>query len=317
MWITVIRRIITSVVTIFFCSVLVFVLRYLLPGGPIEDMALGAAGSGTISHKQILALEEQFGLNHPIAVQYLDWLRAAVHGDLGISFFTGVPVSSLIVEHAAPSLELILASLAISTTVGVPLGVYAAVKRQRKFGPVFLTLTGLGISLPDFWVATMLAAVVGLDLGILPAIGYTSISQGIGPNIRTMILPTLSLSIVAIAFISRHVYNAMSQVLGSPFVRTAWAMGLPARTVYIRWALRNSLVPVVTFLPLAFTSLIGGTVVVEYVFNIPGLGTEIVTAVTQEDYPVVQGLILLAGVAVALVNLIGDLAVGMIDPRTR
>ena len=309
------RRLITSGLTILICTVLVFAFRYLLPGGPVEAEIFSSGQA--VTHAEVIAMDRQYGLDRPIFVQYADWIIGLAHGSFGSSFGNDVSVGTLLGERAGPSIEIIVGALLLALLLGCTLGAWSAIRRDRVTGRAILAATGLGISIPDFWLATILASVVGLTWRLLPAIGFVPISAGIGANLRSVALPILSLGLIAGALLARHTFSSMSHALNSPFVRTAWAMGLPPRIVYLRCALPNAVSPVIILLPLIFTSLIGGTVLVENVFDIPGLGSEIVTAVSQQNYPVIQALVLLTSVVVAVLNLLSDLTQALIDPRVR
>jgi peptide/nickel transport system permease protein len=311
----ILRRLATSIPTIFVSTILVFALRYLLPGGPVQAMIGG--GSGQYTASQIAAIEARLGLNAPVPVQYWHWLTGVLHGNLGTSYYSQQPVSTVIGPRVIPSLELIVGALIVSTVVGGGLGMIAAVKRGRPAGKVIQLASGLGLSIPDFWLAAVAAGVLRLTWDIFPAVGFTPLSQSLSGNIDTLTLPVLVLSVVTGSFLARHVSSAMAGALDSPYIRTAWAMGLPPRTIYLNCALRNAVAPVITFIPLAFTALVGGTVLVENIFAIPGLGTEIVSSVTNEDYPVVQAIVLLVGVLVAVLNLLADIGLALFDPRIR
>lgn len=312
----ILRRLGTAIPTILLSTILVFALRYLLPGGPVEAM-IGGSGGGQYTPKQIAVLKARLGLDKPLPVQYWHWLTNAVHGDLGTSYYSQAPVTTVLGPRIAPSLELIIGALLVSLVVGGGLGMLAAIRRAHTSGQIIQLGTGLGLAVPDFWLAAIAAGFLGLTLGIFPAVGFTPLSHGLPANLNTVILPILVLSVVTGSFLARHVSSAMSAVLETPYIRTAWAMGLPGRKVYLVCALRNALGPVITFIPLAFAALIGGTVLVENIFAIPGFGTAIVTSVTNEDFPVVQGIVLLVGVLVAVLNLLADIALVVIDPRTR
>lgn len=309
------RRLATSIPTILVSTVLVFALRYLLPGGPVQAMLGG--GTGQYTARQIAAIEARLGLNAPVPVQYWRWLVGVLHGNLGTSYYSQQPVTTVIAPRVIPSLELIIGALVVSTVVGGGLGILAAVKRGRPAGKTIQLATGLGLSVPDFWLAAIAAGVLGLTLNIFPAVGFTPLSQSLTGNIDTLILPVLVLSVVTGSFLARHVSSAMAGALDSPYIRSAWAMGLPPRKIYLNCALRNAVAPVITFIPLAFTALVGGTVLVENIYAIPGLGTEIVSSVTNEDYPVVQAIVLLVGVLVAVLNLLADIGLAFFDPRIR
>lgn len=311
----ILRRLLTSIVTILVTTVLVFCFRFLLPGGPVQNM-LGGTGEAT-SAQQVEILTERLGLDRPVIVQYFIWLKGVVQGDLGRSYYSSEQVTTVLRDRLVPSLELIIGALLVATIVGGVLGVYSAIRRQRLGGRAVLGYTGLAIAVPDFWLAAIAAGVFGLALGVFPAVGYTPLAEGLWANIHSVTLPILVLSITSGGFLARHLHSSMASVLSSPYTRTGWAVGLPPRTMYLNWALRNALGPTITFLPLAFAALVSGTVLVENVFNIPGLGTVIVDSVSQQDYPVVQGIVLLIGVLVAVLNLLADLMLAAIDPRVR
>jgi peptide/nickel transport system permease protein len=313
----ILSRLVTSTLTIWLCTVLVFAFRYLLPGGPVQDMLGSGAAGGQTSPAQIAAIEARLGLDRSVPIQYWDWIKNAVHLDLGTSYYSSEPVRTVLGQRIVPSLELILGALVVSLLVGVAVGIFAAARRRQTSGRIALALTGLGISVPDFWMATIAAGVLGMTLKVFPAVGFTPLSDSLGRNVRTLELPVLVLSVVTGSFIARHVHSAMSNALDSPYIRLAWAMGLSPRRVYLTCALPNALGPVITFVPLAFAALVGGTVLVESVFNIPGLGTEIVSSVSNQDYPVVQGIVLMVGIMVAILNLAADLVLAAIDPRVR
>jgi peptide/nickel transport system permease protein len=306
----------TSIPTILLSTVLIFALRFLLPGGPVQAM-LGGGAEGEITPEQIVALKQRFGLDAPVPVQYWRWLTGLLHGDMGVSYYSQQPVTTVLGDRVLPSLELIVGSLLVSIVIGLVLGIVAAVRRTRTSGKTVRIVTGLGIAIPDFWLGAIAAGTLGLGLGIFPAVGFTAMSESLGRNLYTLTLPVLVLAVVTGSFLARHISSAMSAALDSPYIRTAWAMGLPSRTIYLNCALRNALGPVITFIPLAFAGLVGGTVLVEIIFAIPGLGTEIMRSVTSQDYPVVQGIVLLVGVLVAVLNLLADILLAVIDPRIR
>lgn len=318
----IIRRILTSAITVVGCSILVFVLRYLLPGGPIQDMIGGSGadaggGGGNVPISEIRVLEARFGLNKPVYTQYWDWIDQIFHGNFGRSYYSDEPVRTVLVQRLGPSLELIVGALVIAVVLGGGLGIYSAIRRERLGGRVVLALTGLGISIPDFWLATIAAGYLGLKLGLFPPLWPAGPNPSFVGSIHYIILPVLLLSIVTGAFICRQLHSSMATALRSPYIRTAWAMGLKPRTIYLNYALRNAVGPVFTLIPLAFAALISGTVLIEYIFNIPGLGSEIVTAVINLDYPVVQATVLLLAIVVAILNMLADIGLGVLDPRIR
>lgn len=309
------RRLVTSTITIFTTTVVVFSLRFILPGGPVESI-LGQS-SGLVTQQQVDALKERLGLDRSPVEQYWIWLKGVFHGDLGHSYYSSEPVTRVLGSAVGSSVELIIGALVVCTIVGGGLGMFAAIYRHRRSGKAVLALTGLGLSIPDFWVATIASAVFGLSLGIFPAVGYNPLSTGLGNNIYSLVLPVLVLSMVTGCFLARLLYSSLVETFETAHVHTAWAMGLRPRTVYFRWALRAAVGPVITFLPIAVAALISGTVLVENVFNIPGVGTQIVQSVLHQDYNVLQAVVLGAAVVVAVLNLLADLAGAAIDPRIR
>jgi len=311
------RRLLTSIPTILLTTVIVFLLRYLLPGGPVQNALGGSGGAGVVTPEALEALKERYGLDRPAVTQYFDWLGGVLRGDLGRSYYSQEEVTTILQQRIGPSLVLIVGALLVALVVGGGVGMYCAVKHDRPSGRVLLAFTGLGVAIPDFWLAAIASGFLGLYLGIFPPVGYTPISEGLWPHLHSVILPILVLSVVTGAFIARHLYSSMTSALNAPYTRTAWAIGLTPRTVYLNWALRNAVGPVITFLPLAFAALIAATVLVEFVFNIPGLGTVIIESVLNQDYPVVQGVVLLIGVVVAVLNLIADVMLAFLDPRLR
>lgn len=312
----VLRRLATSAITIITTSVVVFALRFVLPGGPVEDI-LGHS-SGVVTQVQVDALKKRLGLDSSPIAQYWTWVKGVLHGDLGQSYYSSEPVTRILGQALIPSIELIVGALIVCVLVGGGLGLFAATKRHTRAGRFVLAVTGLGLSIPDFWFATIAAGVFGLSLGIFPAVGYNTISaDGWAANLYSITLPVLVLSMVTASFLARHLYNSLVETLDRPHVRTAWAMGLSPGTVYLRWALRAAVAPVLTFIPLAVAALISGTVLVEVVFNIPGAGTQIVQSVLHQDYNVLQAVVLGSAVLVAVLNLGADLVTAAIDPRVR
>lgn len=311
------RRLLTAIPTILLTTLIVFLLRYLLPGGPVQNALGGSGGAGVVTPEALEALKERYGLDKPAATQYLDWLQGIVHGDLGRSYYSQEQVTTILGQRLGPSLVLIGGALLLALVVGGGVGMFCAIKRDRPSGRAVLASTGLGVSVPDFWLAAIASGFLGLYLGLFPAVGYTPVSEGLVPHLHSVTLPILVLSLATGAFIARHLHSSMTAVLDQPYARTAWAMGLAPRTVYFNWALRNAVAPVITFLPLAFAALIAATVLVEFVFNIPGLGTVIIESVLNQDYPVVQGVVLLIGILVAVLNLLADIVLALLDPRLR
>lgn len=307
------RRLAAFVPTLILVVIIAFVLEHIVPGGPAEAL-IGIDGGGAAA---IATINRQLGLNKPLVAQFISYLNHLIHGQLGESYITSTPVRSLIGQRLQPSVELIIGALVVSVIVGGGAGVFSAVKRNSRLGKVILTASGAGLAVPDFWIGALASGIIGVSLALLPPSGYQPISAGLVPNLRTVILPIVVLSIPTSAFICRHLRSGMVAALESPYIRTAWAMGVRPWWIYSRFALRNAVTPLITFLPLVVSGLIGGTVVVEYIFGIPGLGSLIVNATTDRDYVTLQAVVLLIGVVVLVLNLLADLVVFAIDPRSR
>ena len=306
------QRAAALVPTLFIVSVAVFLLRVLIPGGPAEAI-LGTNATPSA----VKVLNQQLGLNRPLVTQYLSWIGNMFRGNLGISYFSRQPVSTVISQRLAPTIELVIGSLLVALVLGSLIGIWAAIHYQDTVGRAVLGATGLGLSIPDFWLATIASGVFGLTLKLVPAVGFTPLSAGIGTNLRSVVLPIAVLSLSSGAFFARHFQSSMVAALRSPYTRTAWAMGLRPREVYWTYGVRNSLGPVITYLPLVVAGLVGASVIVEIVFAIPGLSSEIVNAVTDRDYSVLQAVVLLLAGTVVILNFLADTALAIIDPRTR
>ena len=307
------RRLASFVPTLILVVMIAFILEHIVPGGPAEAL-VGIDGGGSAA---LAAINHELGLDKPLAVQFVSYLNQLVHGQLGESYITSTPVRSLIAERLQPSAELIIGALVVSVLLGGGAGILSAIKRDSFPGRAILSASGAGLAVPDFWIGALASGLIGVSLGILPSSGYTPIADGLIPNLRTVIMPIAVLSLPTSAFICRHMRSGMVAALESSYIRTSWAMGVRPPWVYYRFALRNAVSPLITFLPLVISGLIGGTVVVENIFNISGLGSLIVTATTDRDYVTLQAVVLLIGVLVLLLNLLADLAHYLVDPRVR
>ena len=307
------RRLVAFAPTLLIVAIITFALEHIVPGGPALAL-VGASGGGS---RTIALINQQLGLNKPLLVQFASYIGHVLQGQLGQSYINHAPVSTIIAQHLGPTIELIAGALVLSLIVGAGAGILSAVKRDTRLGQLILTASGGGLSIPDFWLATLAAGVVGVDLRLLPATGYVPLGDGLVANLRTMVMPVIILSIPTSAFICRHLRSSMAAALESPYIRTSWAMGVRAPVIYFRFALRNAVTPVINFLPLVISGLIGATVIVEFVFAIPGIGSEIISAVTDRDYPTLQAIVLIVAVVVLVLNLLADVAVGAIDPRVR
>ena len=293
-------------------ALFVFLLLHLSPGDPATVIAGDYASPADIAR-----IRAQLGLDQPLYIQFTTWVGQLLHGDLGVSIFSNLPVTQLIQQRIEPTLALALFTLTLSILVAVPLGVLAAWKAGSWIDRSVMAFSVLGFSTPVFVLGYGLIYVFSLKLGLFPVQGFTSISDGLWPFIHRLILPSLTLSAIFIALFARITRASVLDILEEDYIRTARAKGLTNRTVLMRHALRNAAVPIVTVIGIGFALLIGGVVVTESVYNIPGLGRLTVDAVLRRDYPVIQGIILVFSATYVLVNLIIDILYVVLDPRIR
>jgi peptide/nickel transport system permease protein len=304
------RRLLMAIPVLLGVSLVAFALVRLVPGDPITALL----GPG-YNEQQAATLREKYALDRPMPVQYLAWLGRAVRGDFGESFFTGQPVLRAIMERLPVTLELTLIGVTFAVLVGVPLGIASAV-RPGKFVDHAARFIGLlGISLPGFWLGTVLILLVSLRLGLLPSGRFVHLWEDPVENLRRMVLPGLALGMAVAAVVMRTARSAMLEVVGQDYIRTARAKGMGERGILIHHALRNALVPVVTVIGLQAGYLLGGSVVIEQVFSLPGLGRLALQAITSRDYALLQGTVLFVALAFVLVNLAVDLLYARLDPR--
>lgn len=308
------RQVLLALPALFGVLVSVFLLMRSIPG----DVVTGLVGfQGTVSPERMDELRRLFGLDLPIHVQFGQWFGAALQGDLGSSLRTGRPVVQDLLLRFPVTLELSLLSMLIALAIAIPLGVLAALQRGRMTDLVVSVFALLGLSLPGFFLGILLILLFSLQLGWLPPAGYIPLNEGLWDNLRHMILPAASLGVILAAAVTRIVRSTMLEVLGRDYVRTARAKGLADRRVTYRHALRNALIPVVTVVGLQFGTLLGGAVIIEQVFSLPGVGRFALEGINLRDYPVVQGAVLLIAAAFIAVNLFVDVVYVLIDPRVR
>ena len=321
----VLRRLVSLVAILFGVSILVFLLVHLAPGDPVRIM-LGEEATQI----DIDRLNRLYGFDQPLPVQYLRWINNALQGDLGLSIRQQLPVAQLVSERMPATIELAMWSLAIAIGVGIPLGVLSAVRRNTwiDLGSMFAAL--VGVAAPNFWVGLILLSQLALHVAWLP-IGGRGPSFGdamvalvtrfdglvLWDHVRYALLPALALGTSIMALITRLTRSSLLEVLGRDYVRTARAKGLKGLTVVYGHALKNALLPVVTVVGVQFGYLLGGSIVIEVVFSWPGVGRLIVNAISQRDFPVVQGSVLMLAVVFAFVNLLVDLSYSLLNPRIR
>jgi len=306
------RRILSTLPVLVIVAVLVFLVLRLAPGDPAAILAGDAA-----STEQIARIRVQLGLDKPIVAQFAIWAGNLLSGDLGESFYYKMKVTTLIGQRLEPTLALATLTILVAVLVAVPLGVAAAWRFGGWFDRALMGFSVLGFSVPVFVLAYILIYVVSLKLGLLPVQGYRRIGDGFWPFLRHLILPSVTLSVIYIALIARVTRASVLEALGEDYIRTARAKGLTELRVLVRHALANAAVPIVTVVGIGIALLIGGVVVTESVYAIPGLGRLTVDAVLARDFPTVQGLILFFSFTYVLVNLLIDLSYVFLDPRIR
>ena len=306
------RRLLATIPVMAIVAVLVFSMLRLTPGDPASIIAGAAATSADIA-----GIRDKLGLDRPIVEQFAIWIDNLARGDLGESFFFKKTVASLVADRLEPTLALATLTLVWSIVVAVPLGVVAAYKQGTWVDRVVMGFSVLGFSVPVFVIGYVLIYVFAIELAWLPVQGYQPLRDGVGGFLQRLVLPSLTLSVIYIALIARITRTSVLEVLGEDYIRTARAKGLPRSTVLMRHALRNAAVPIVTVIGIGAALLIGGVVVTESVFSIPGLGRLTVDAVLARDYPTVQAVILLFSLVYVLLNLLVDVAYTFLDPRIR
>ncbi len=313
----VIRRVLSTIPVMGVVALFVFSLLYIAPGDPAAIIAGDQASPADVER-----IRQALGLDRPFLVRFGDWLWHILHGDLGTSIFTNLPVTHMIAQRIQPTVSLMAITLVISLTVAIPLGVVAAWKQGSWIDRVAMVISTLGFSVPVFVVGYVLAYTFALDgfnvnIGFFPVQGYTPIENGIGPWFMNLLLPSIALGLVYMALIARITRATMLEVLSQDYVRTARAKGAGQSSILFVHALKNAAVPIVTVVGIGFASLIGGAVVTESVFAIPGLGRLTVDAILRRDYPIIQGVVLMFSFVYVLVNLGVDLLYTLFDPRIR
>src|ERR1700737_1004087 len=308
----VIRRILATIPVMAVVALFVFSLLYIAPGDPAAVIAGDQATPADVER-----IRQSLGLDRPFLVQFGEWGWKIVHANLGPSMFTGLPVTKLIAQRIEPTLSLMAVTLVFAISVAVPLGVVAAWRAGSLLDRAIMAFAVLAFSLPVFVVGYLLAYVFALELEWLPVQGYTPLAAGFWPWLENLILPAVALGCVYIALIARITRASMLEVLQQDYIRTARAKGLGQRSILFVHALKNAAVPIVTVIGIGIALLIGGAVVTESVFAIPGLGRLTVDAILRRDYPVIQGIVLLFSFLYVLVNLMVDVTYTLVDPRIR
>lgn len=298
------QRLILAIPVLFGVSILTFLMLHLVPGDPVAAMFIGQGGAKA---EQLEQVREQLGLNDPLPVQYVNYMKAVLQGDLGRSIRTNEPVSTMITRNFPHTFQLTLASMVLAIVLGVTLGVIAAIRRGTIIDNLMMLIALVGVSMPSFWLGLLLISLFSIRLEWFPVIG--------GTGITGLVLPAIALGFAASAIIARMVRSSLLEVLGENYIVTARAKGLVERRVIIRHAMRNAAIPVLTIVGLQFGGLLAGAVIVETVFSRPGIGRMLVNSLQSRDFPVAQGGVLFVATVYVLVNLFIDLLYGVVDPR--
>ncbi|HEX7076661.1 MAG TPA: ABC transporter permease [Hyphomicrobiaceae bacterium] len=308
----VVRRILAVIPVMVSVAIFVFLLLRLTPGDPAAIIAGDMA-----TPAQLERIRQSLGLNEPIHIQFITWIKLLLQGDLGTSLISNTPVTRMIGHRIWPTINIALLTITLSVLIAVPMGVLAAWRHRTWADYAVMTFSVLGFSIPVFVIGYIFIQIFSIELRWLPVQGYTAPSEDFGRFLSRAILPCLTLATIYVALIARMTRASMLEVLGEDFIRTARAKGVKERIVLFRHALRNAAVPIVTVIGTGFALLIGGVVVTESVFNIPGVGRLTVDAILARDYPVIQGMILLTSGLYVLINLLIDLSYTFFDPRIR
>jgi peptide/nickel transport system permease protein len=309
---TLVRWTLSSVVLLFFVTVLTFVLSSLAPGSAITAVL----GDASYTPQQYDEVKHQLGLDHSLPVQYWNWLSHLFHGNLGSGLFDHQPITEALNARLGPSLSIIVATLIVSSVIGIGFGIYSAV-RGGWSGKLVDVLAIGAFAVPNFWLAVVLIELFAVKVGWFPATGYTPLSEDPLQWARSLVLPVLTLSAGSSAMLARQTRDSMLRVLAMDFIVALRAQGLPMRSIIFKHALRNAAIPVVTVVGLMFIGLLGGTVFIENVFAIPGLGQVAVLAGVAHDLPKIEGIALYFAVVVVLVNLVVDVSYRLLNPRAR
>jgi peptide/nickel transport system permease protein len=307
-----IRRLLLTVPVMLLVATGVFLLLHLVPGDPAGVML----GSDATEDRRI-ELRRQLGLEDPLPVQYLNWLYQIARGDLGRSIFLNQSVTSALIERVQPTLMLTVLAAFVSILIGLPAGILAARWRGSWLDMLFMSFAIVGASIPTFWMGLNLILIFAVVLGWLPVAGYEPLDKGLWESLRYMILPALTLGLASSALLARITRSMMLDVLSLDYVRTARAKGLAERWVVLGHALKNAFIPILTTIGIIVATLLGGAVITEQIFNLPGIGRLLILAIGRRDFPVVQGAVLVIAAVYVLINLLIDLLYSFLDPRIR
>ena len=307
----IVKKILWSIPLLLLVSMIMFGVIHMLPGNAALVM-LGDAGG---SAEQVQKLEESMGLTDPLYVQYFHWISNFVKGDMGTSYLTSQPVAKRIVERLPVTLELIVCSVVLAVIIGIPIGILCAVKRNKLVDYIMSTIAMIGVAMPQFWLGILFVLLFSVDLGWLPASGYVTFATNPMRHIQSMSMPSVTLALSLAAPIIRQTRSAMLDTLSQDYIMTAKAKGQNSVGIFVKHALRNALVPVITAITSQINGMIGGVFVIETLFLMPGMGKSMVDAIFQRDYPIIMGIAMVVVSCIVLINLITDIIYIFIDPR--
>lgn len=309
---SILKKILTAIPVLLVVSIVLFLLLNVMPGDAADSMSTMDATA-----EEVEALRESLGLNDPMYIQYLRWLKNVLKGDFGISFLNGASVTEKIVTRLPVTLELTLLAMLIAVAIALPMGVLSATHRNSTIDAIASFISMIGVAVPHFWLAMMLIIIFSVNLHWLPASGFTPISQGLGKNLIKMIMPAFSVGLGFAATVMRQTRSNMIDVLGTDYISTAKAKGMSKSVVVWKHGVRNALIPVITVIGMQTGRLFGGAIVVETLFGLPGIGTAIVQSIFSRDYQMTMGCVMMVAVIIILINTIVDILYVIIDPRVR
>ena len=312
----IIHRLLMGLIVLILVSLLIFSVMHFLPGDPLL-LYVGENEIGSLTPELLKSLQHDYGLDRPMVVQYIDWVGEVLHGNLGTSILYGGSVNKLIAERLPITFHLGSLAFIFGSIVGIFFGVICALRRGKWLDTVFTIVANTGITLPSFWVGILLIYFFSLKLGWLPTFGYTSPFTNFWLSTKQLIMPVFCLSVFLIASLTRQTRSSMLEVIQQDYIRTAWAKGLRERVIIIRHTIKNGLIPVVTTMGMHVSFIVGGAVLLETVFSIPGMGQLMRDSVFSRDYQVVQGGILIISMVIVFINIIVDVSYGWLDPRIR
>jgi peptide/nickel transport system permease protein len=312
----IVRRLIQAVFVIIIVSLLVFIVIRFLPGDPVL-MYLSREEFTNLTMEEVEHVRHELGLDRSLLVQYFDWLSDLSRGNLGTSLFYQENVANLLAQRVPVTLHLGIWAFIISAIIGIGMGTISALRRGKAIDTLTTVLANIGITMPIFWLGILLIYLFGLQLQFLPIYGYTSPFTDFWLNTKQIILPVICLAFFPLASSARQTRSSMLEVIRQDYIRTAWAKGLRERVIVMRHVLKNGLIPVITLKGMSLSHILGGSVLIETVFSIPGMGRLSVEAVLSQDYAIIQAVILLSAVMVVLANLLVDITYGWLDPRIR